>query len=177
MSHAHLHLLLLACTMCIGVRDRSGFNLTYLSTGRKYDAGVFEVGHSVTDEMVVPGRAVSYSIFGECRSNCTLVCSLHACSLETCMLHLQLVTIYFSLQNLPTDGITVFANTLHTHLAGVFATTQPHAHTCTQTKPPTHPPTPIPTPTHMHQLDLHAVMTHNVARQLSVVYNHNIDTY
>ena len=58
---------------CAGVRDRSGFNLTYLSTGRKYDAGVLEVGHDVTDDMVVPGRAVSFSIFGECHPSCTSV--------------------------------------------------------------------------------------------------------
>ncbi len=62
-----------ACMYYAGVRDRSGFNLTYLSTGRKYDAGVLEVGHDVTDDMVVPGRAVSFSIFGECHPSCTLV--------------------------------------------------------------------------------------------------------
>ena len=69
----------LNCMHHAGVRDRSGFNLTYLSTGRKYDAGVLEVGHTVLPTMVVPGRAVSYSIFGECSSSCTSVCSLHAC--------------------------------------------------------------------------------------------------
>ena len=62
-----------ACMYYAGVRDRSGFNLTYLSTGRKYDAGVLELGHDVTDDMVVPGRAVSFSIFGECHPSCTLV--------------------------------------------------------------------------------------------------------
>ena len=63
-----------------GVRDRSGFNLTYLSTGRRYDAGVLEVGHSVTPAMIVPGRAVSYSVFGDCNTNCTSVCFWLVCS-------------------------------------------------------------------------------------------------
>ena len=62
-----------ACMYCAGVRDRSGFNLTYISTGRKYDAGVLEVGHTVLPTMVVPGRAVSYSVFGVCNSSCTSV--------------------------------------------------------------------------------------------------------
>ena len=68
------------CTMYAGVRDRSGFNLTYLSTGRKHDAGVLEVGHTVLPTMIVPGRAVSYSIFGVCNSSCTSVCLVLACS-------------------------------------------------------------------------------------------------
>ena len=68
---------------CAGVRDRSGFNLTYLSTGRKYDAGVLEVGHTVSPTMIVPGRAVSYSIFGVCNSSCTSVRLVLACSEST----------------------------------------------------------------------------------------------
>ncbi len=70
-----------ACMYYAGVRDRSGFNLTYLSTGRKYDAGVLQVGHTVLPpSMIVPGRAVSYSIFGVCNSSCTSVCLVLACS-------------------------------------------------------------------------------------------------
>ena len=46
-------------------------NVTYLSTGRKYNAGAVSIGHAVTPAMIVPPRVSKFSIYGTCDSSCT----------------------------------------------------------------------------------------------------------
>ena len=55
----------------IGVVDRSGFNISYLENGRKYDAAILEVGHSVTSNMIVPPGLSEFTITGTCDPFCT----------------------------------------------------------------------------------------------------------
>jgi hypothetical protein len=81
----------------LNVMDYSGMQLRYVDQQRTFDAGVLEVGHQVTEDMVVPPRSTSFSIFGVCNETCTA-------------------------SNFPCEGITVFGNTFHTHLAGVALT-------------------------------------------------------
>ena len=50
-------------------------NITYLSTGRKHNAGALSVGHNVTPLMIVPPGVSKFSIYGTCDSSCTSMVS------------------------------------------------------------------------------------------------------
>ena len=60
---------------CTDVMDYSGMQLRYVDEQRTFDAGVLEVGHQVTEDMVVPPRSTSFSIFGVCNETCTAAVS------------------------------------------------------------------------------------------------------
>jgi hypothetical protein len=79
--------------MVSGVTDYSGFQITYIETPRKYNSGSLAVGSDVTPYMVIPPQQENFDVYGICDMSCTG-------------------------QHLPQEGITVFANMLHTHLAG-----------------------------------------------------------
>ena len=51
--------------------DYSGFELRYLDHPRTLDAGVLELGHTVTKDMMIPPGSTSFSIFGICDESCT----------------------------------------------------------------------------------------------------------
>ena len=51
--------------------DNSGIQFFYTSTRRQHDAGILTLGHAVNRFMIVPPNAESYSILGECSSQCT----------------------------------------------------------------------------------------------------------
>ncbi|XP_064398231.1 DBH-like monooxygenase protein 1 homolog [Halichondria panicea] len=73
--------------------DNSGMRFSYTATPRTYDSGILQVGQTVNRQMIIPPGASQFKLFGECSSGCTNT-------------------------NIPSTGINVFANTLHTHLAG-----------------------------------------------------------
>jgi hypothetical protein len=75
-----------------GTVDSSGMRMWYTSTPREYDAGIFEIGHAVTPLHVIPPDAENFTTTGILTSECT--------------------------NNLPKEGIHVFANILHTHIVG-----------------------------------------------------------
>ena len=81
---------------------------TYSSMKRQHDAGILTIGHFVTSGMVVPPRAVNYTVSGYCSSACTQQVGVY---------YIQLYYIIL-FQFIPQDGIKIFANTLHTHVVG-----------------------------------------------------------
>ena len=60
--------------------DNSGIEFFYTSTRRQHDAGILTVGHHVNRSMIVPPNTGSYSILGECSSQCTSAVKLLAMS-------------------------------------------------------------------------------------------------
>eukprot|EP00731_Ephydatia_muelleri_P011378 Em0006g272a len=76
-----------------GVRDSSGFLITYTSIAPTYEAGVLTLGHAVSPLMIIPPRDPSFTVYGTCDSTCTTAA-------------------------IPSTGINIFANLLHTHLVG-----------------------------------------------------------
>ncbi|KAL5500626.1 hypothetical protein EMCRGX_G012217 [Ephydatia muelleri] len=76
-----------------GVRDSSGFLITYTSIAPTYEAGVLTLGYSVSPLMIIPPRDPSFTVYGTCDSTCTTAA-------------------------IPSTGINIFANLLHTHLVG-----------------------------------------------------------
>jgi hypothetical protein len=79
-------------SLASGVIDSSGIEFTYINDSRQHDAGIMFLGHIVSSNMVIPPKAQNYTVTGLCSSACT--------------------------NSLPPGGIHIFANTLHTHLAG-----------------------------------------------------------
>ena len=63
--HGHNH------SCAIGVRDSSGMVFTYSSMKRQHDAGILTIGHTVSSRMVIPPRAVNYTVSGYCSGTCT----------------------------------------------------------------------------------------------------------
>ena len=53
------------------MKDQSGFNISYINEGRKYDAGLLEVGHEVVPNMYIPPGLSEFSITGTCDPFCT----------------------------------------------------------------------------------------------------------
>ncbi|XP_061656788.1 dopamine beta-hydroxylase [Syngnathoides biaculeatus] len=76
-----------------GRRDSSGIRLHLTRSGRRYDAGIMELGLVYTPIMAVPPRQDNFYLAGYCTSKCTRAA-------------------------LPEGGIFIFASQLHTHLAG-----------------------------------------------------------
>ena len=54
-----------------GTRDNSGVQFSYTSTPREYDAGILELGHHVTNFMIIPPNRANYTVAGVCASDCT----------------------------------------------------------------------------------------------------------
>jgi dopamine beta-monooxygenase len=79
--------------MLKGVKDFSGINIVYLDHPRKYDAGIMAIGHRITPFQLIPPGQDNFSVYGICDPSCTS-------------------------KHIPRDGINVFSNLLHTHLAG-----------------------------------------------------------
>ncbi|XP_064397923.1 DBH-like monooxygenase protein 1 homolog [Halichondria panicea] len=77
--------------------DSSGLVFSYTSTAPTFEAGILQIGYTVSPNHVIPPGASIFNTFGECNEKCT--------------------SMYF-----PSTGITVFSNVLHTHLAGVGVT-------------------------------------------------------
>lgn len=92
----------------IGVIDSSGIAFTYISTRRQHNAGVLFLGHQVRPSMVIPPNAANFTVTGVCSGVCTR-------KVDT-----KKYIIYFILFSklFPAGGIHIFANLLHTHLAG-----------------------------------------------------------
>ncbi|XP_066941219.1 MOXD1 homolog 1-like [Macrobrachium rosenbergii] len=75
-----------------GIVDNSGLRIYYTENLRPYDAGILMLGHTVSPMQLIPPGQHWLSI-GHCSSNCTS-------------------------NNLPENGINVFAGILHAHLLG-----------------------------------------------------------
>ncbi|CAI2343593.1 unnamed protein product [Caenorhabditis sp. 36 PRJEB53466] len=75
-----------------GVMDTSGFQFFVTGMLRRYDAGIMELGLVYSDANSVPPNQKAWAMNGYCPSQCT--------------------------QNLPEEGINIFASQLHAHLTG-----------------------------------------------------------
>ena len=101
----------------LGTKDRSGFNITYLNEGRMLDAGLLAVGHRVTSEMIVPPGVGNFTVTGTCDPSCTTsVRILYITIIYVC----DVIVALILLQSEFCNGVTVFGNVLHTHLAGLI---------------------------------------------------------
>jgi hypothetical protein len=76
-----------------GTLDSSGMRIWYTKTPREHDAGILTVGHLVTPLQVIPPNSKNFVNIGLMPAECTN-------------------------EYLPDDGIHVFGNFFHTHLAG-----------------------------------------------------------
>ena len=125
--------LLLAWFLSKGVRDSSGFALTYVDSPRRYDAGTLAIGHRVNPTELIPPGQDNFDVYGFCEPSCTSEVSIHTqpSALFLCVTMYKFTSftiniILFALtrvcivQHLPADGINVISNILHTHLAGQF---------------------------------------------------------
>lgn len=79
--------------------DSSGMTFWLTSKFRSFDAGVIELGLEYTDKNSIPPSQDSFAVTGVCNFECTSV-------------------------GLPSEGITVFASQLHTHLTGIRVVTR-----------------------------------------------------
>jgi dopamine beta-monooxygenase len=77
-----------------GIIDQSGIRIYYTPTLRKSVAAIMEVGLEYNAKNSIPPQLNAFRISGYCASECTQA-------------------------SLPSNGITVFASQLHTHLTGV----------------------------------------------------------
>ncbi|CAP27443.1 Protein CBR-TBH-1 [Caenorhabditis briggsae] len=75
-----------------GVMDTSGFQFYVTGLLRIYDAGIMELGLIYSDANSVPPNQKAWAMNGYCPSQCT--------------------------QNLPEEGINIFASQMHAHLTG-----------------------------------------------------------
>ncbi len=82
-----------------GVIDSSGMEFFYSDTKPVHRAGIMILGHVVSPTMIIPPKVNDFVVEGLCASDCTQ-------------------------EFFPPEGITVFANILHTHLAGHGAVLQ-----------------------------------------------------
>ena len=95
--------------------DSSGIVLFYTSSPRKYDAAITTIGRVIEPGMLIPPNTKEFVIAAECAAQCTeKVCSSHDEQVESEVLLLH----SYNLQFFPEEGITVFANLLHTHVIG-----------------------------------------------------------
>ena len=62
-KHAHFSL--------TGTRDSSGIRIFYTNISREHDAGILDIGHSVTPLMIIPPNTPNYTIAGVCAPDCT----------------------------------------------------------------------------------------------------------
>ncbi|XP_065899415.1 putative DBH-like monooxygenase protein 2 [Dysidea avara] len=76
-----------------GIVDSSGMRLYFSDKPRQEVAGIVTLGKLATGHMIIPPGVQRYTVRGFCANQCTNA-------------------------NFPEEGITVFANLLHTHTAG-----------------------------------------------------------
>lgn len=62
-----------------GVVDNSGMRFYYSSIAREQNAGIMELGHSVTLNMLIPPGVSNYTVLGLCPTGCTEVRTAYAC--------------------------------------------------------------------------------------------------
>ncbi|KAJ1125663.1 hypothetical protein NDU88_004086 [Pleurodeles waltl] len=77
-----------------GTQDNSGMRLYYTSEVRKYDAGILEVGPTITNSLFIPPKVESFKTYGLCKIG------------------------NFTKKSPGVTQMKVFAVMLHTHLAG-----------------------------------------------------------
>ncbi|XP_031554202.1 DBH-like monooxygenase protein 1 isoform X2 [Actinia tenebrosa] len=87
-----------------GIIDNSGVRFFYTPNLRKYDAGVFTVGSSVSPWLMVPPKQRKWLTTSSCSRSCT--------------------EKHLKNSSLPETGIKIFSAFLHTHLSGRAAWTQ-----------------------------------------------------
>ena len=80
---------------------------------RQHDAGILQLGHDVSNRLIIPPRSSNYTVTGFCSGFCTEQVRIQI------SLNFIVTNLFLSLQYLPPEGIKIFANTLHTHLAGL----------------------------------------------------------
>ena len=61
----------------LDINDSSGIEFFYSSIARTHEAGILQVGHSVSRTMVIPPGTSNYDIFGDCNAQCTTNVSIH----------------------------------------------------------------------------------------------------
>lgn len=117
-----------------GVEDSSGLKFTYTSEPQRHRAGILTVGFSSNNRLIIPPGRDNYVVNGICPGSCTQKVIMHtqyaypqAGKWLACR---SLITIIMNIiiQFFPPEGITVFGNMLHTHLAGITQSIQ-HDHT------------------------------------------------
>lgn len=54
----------------IDIVDNSGMRFSYTSTARRYDSGILQMGHLVSQYMIIPPGASDFVVQGECSSEC-----------------------------------------------------------------------------------------------------------
>ncbi len=97
-----------------GVRDSSGIKFLYVSEEPANRAGLLTVGHSANAAMMIPPRAENYVVNAICPGQCTQKVLIKLCNLSDIVFTVFIITFQFY----PPEGINIFANLLHTHLAG-----------------------------------------------------------
>ena len=102
-----------------GATDSSGLKFTYTSEPQRHRAGILTVGYTSNNQLIIPPGRDNHIINSLCPGRCTQkvwVQSDHSSKL------ISIKFLYHSnyLQFFPSEGITVFGNMLHTHLAGTI---------------------------------------------------------
>ena len=59
------------CEFLAGTIDSSGMRIWYTDTPREHEAGILEVGYSVTPVMIVPPNTKNFTITGLVDDECT----------------------------------------------------------------------------------------------------------
>ena len=54
-----------------GTIDSSGMRIWYTDTPREHEAGIMQIGHSVTPLMVIPPNAKNFTVTGLVNDQCT----------------------------------------------------------------------------------------------------------
>lgn len=129
--------------------DSSGIEFAYTNTPPLHKIGVFSLSHSVSPIHVIPPRTDNFITKalcpGECLqevsiiilyNHCSLLCQyINVAALPWHKPNLLIVFLVWSTQFLPPEGITVFGNFLHTHLAGMLTILQVFRIHCYTTSP------------------------------------------
>eukprot|EP00731_Ephydatia_muelleri_P014962 Em0008g682a len=79
------------------ITDSSGFHLLYTNNAPTYEAGMITLGVKTSPFLIIPPNVTAFNVHGWCISDCTS-------------------------SNIPPTGITIVANLLHTHRAGIKIT-------------------------------------------------------
>ena len=109
-----------ACSLT-GVKDSSGFLITYSRIAPTYKAGVLIIGHVTTPLMIIPPRDPSFSVWNM-RFQLHYICKHIKCLRNTecwsIFTHTWIIN-FTPLKAIPSTGINIFANMMHTHLVGI----------------------------------------------------------
>ena len=91
---------LLAWFLSKGVRDSSGFALTYVDSPRRYDAGTLAIGHRVTPTELIPPGQDNFDIYGFCEPSCTSEVSIHTPAISSIVLVCHKVQVHIRSQSI-----------------------------------------------------------------------------